>query len=69
MSGRAEKLFVPPQTLSPAGAARFLRPFGAGVPEETAREAMRLAAHKLPVKCKFIKKADDAENQAEGGEV
>ncbi len=25
-----------------------------GVPEETAREAMRLAAHKLPVKCKFI---------------
>ena len=41
----------------------------AGVPEETAREAMRLAAHKLPVKCKFIKKADDAENQAEGGEV
>ena len=27
-----------------------------GVPEETAREAMRLAANKLPVKCKFIKK-------------
>lgn len=27
----------------------------AGVPEETAREAMRLAANKLPVKCKFIK--------------
>lgn len=27
----------------------------AGVPEETAREAMRLAAHKLPVKCKFVK--------------
>lgn len=26
----------------------------AGVPEELAREAMRLAAHKLPVKCKFI---------------
>lgn len=25
-----------------------------GVPEETAREAMRLAAHKLPVKTKFI---------------
>ena len=42
----------------------------AGVPEETAREAMRLAAHKLPVKCKFIKKADEtAENNAEGGEV
>ncbi|NTV88883.1 MAG: 50S ribosomal protein L16 [Clostridiales bacterium] len=26
----------------------------AGVPEETAREAMRLAMHKLPLKCKFI---------------
>ncbi|MDD6309172.1 MAG: 50S ribosomal protein L16 [Clostridia bacterium] len=25
-----------------------------GVSEETAREAMRLAAHKLPVKCKFL---------------
>jgi len=28
----------------------------AGVPEETAREAFRLAAHKLPVKCKVIAK-------------
>ena len=27
-----------------------------GVPEETAREAMRLASHKLPVKCRFIKR-------------
>lgn len=27
-----------------------------GVDEELAREAMRLAAHKLPVQCKFIKK-------------
>ncbi len=26
----------------------------AGVPEEIAREAMRLAMHKLPVKCKFV---------------
>jgi large subunit ribosomal protein L16 len=25
-----------------------------GVPEETAREAMRLAAHKLPIKTKFL---------------
>ena len=31
----------------------------AGVSEETAREAMRLAAHKLPVKCKFIRKAEE----------
>ena len=30
----------------------------AGVPEETAREALRLASHKLPVKCKFVKKED-----------
>ena len=29
-----------------------------GVPEETAREAMRLAMHKLPIKCKFVKKED-----------
>lgn len=28
----------------------------ADVSEEMAREAMRLAAHKLPIKCKFIKK-------------
>ena len=28
----------------------------AGVSEEVAREAMRLAAHKLPVKCKFVVK-------------
>ena len=27
-----------------------------GVPEEKAREAMRLASHKLPVKCKFASK-------------
>ncbi|MBQ7989790.1 MAG: 50S ribosomal protein L16 [Oscillospiraceae bacterium] len=29
-----------------------------GVPEETAREAMRLAMHKLPIKCKFVKKEE-----------
>ena len=28
----------------------------AGIPEETAKEAMRLASHKLPIKCKFVKK-------------
>ena len=36
----------------------------AGVSEDVAREAMRLAAHKLPIKCKFVKK----ENITEGGE-
>ena len=30
----------------------------AGVPMETAREAMRLAAQKLPVKCKFVKREE-----------
>lgn len=30
----------------------------AGVEEETAREAMRLAAAKLPIKCKFVKKEE-----------
>jgi large subunit ribosomal protein L16 len=30
----------------------------AGVSEEIAREAFRLASHKLPVKCKFIKKGE-----------
>ncbi len=34
-----------------------------GVPEETAREALRLAMHKLPLKCKIASKAD-----LEGGE-
>ncbi len=35
----------------------------AGVPEEIAREALRLAMHKLPCKCKIAAKAD-----LEGGE-
>ena len=34
----------------------------AGVTEEQAREAMRLAMHKLPIKCKFVAK------ETEGGE-
>ena len=29
-----------------------------GVSEATAQEAMRLAAHKLPMKCKFVKRVD-----------
>ena len=35
----------------------------AGVPEETAREAMRLAMHKLPIKCKFISKEEQGGEQ------
>ena len=34
----------------------------AGVPEELAREALRLAGHKLPVKTKFVKR-EGAEGQ------
>ena len=37
----------------------------AGVSEEVAREALRLAANKLPVKCKFAKRENQVE---EGGE-
>lgn len=35
-----------------------------GISEEVAREALRLASHKLPVKCKIVKK----EEIQEGGE-
>ena len=31
-----------------------------GVTEEVAREALRLASHKLPVQCKFVKKEEKA---------
>ena len=30
----------------------------AGVPEDQAREALRLAAHKLPIKTQFVRRAD-----------
>jgi large subunit ribosomal protein L16 len=38
----------------------------AGVPEETAREAMRLAAQKLPMKCKFVKREEIGGEAHEG---
>jgi large subunit ribosomal protein L16 len=45
----------------------------AGIPEDLAREAMRLAAHKLPIDVKFITRAEsDAQDQEEsdaGGEA
>ena len=34
-----------------------------GVAEETAREAKRLAMHKLPIKCKFVTKAEQEVEQ------
>ncbi len=36
----------------------------AGVPEDVAKEALRLGVHKLPLKCKIVSKAD-----LEGGAV
>ena len=49
----------------------------AGVPEDVAREAMRLAGHKLPIKTKFMVKGQvnpvtgrmpEGEEITEGGE-
>ena len=34
------------------------------VSEEVAREALRLASHKLPIKCKFVKKESGDNNEA-----
>jgi len=36
----------------------------AGVPEDVAREALRLAMHKLPIRCKIVRRAD-----IEGGDA
>lgn len=36
----------------------------AGIPEEVAREALRLAAHKLPIKCKIVRR-----DELEGGDA
>ena len=43
-----------------------------GVSEDVAKEAMRLASHKLPIKCKFVTKAQqeaEAAAQEKGGEA
>ena len=37
----------------------------AGVPEETAREALRLASHKLPIKTKIVTKESESEKAGE----
>ncbi|MGI6049229.1 MAG: 50S ribosomal protein L16 [Acetivibrionales bacterium] len=38
----------------------------AGVPEEQAREALRLASHKLPVKCKIVARGEEVGVDNEG---
>ncbi|HHW10555.1 MAG TPA: 50S ribosomal protein L16 [Firmicutes bacterium] len=40
-----------------------------GVDEELAREAIRLAAHKLPIKTKFIKRDEAPAENASGGDA
>ena len=40
-----------------------------GVSEEIAREALRLATHRLPIKCKIVSRADqEAEMEGDGSE-
>ena len=41
----------------------------AGVSEEVAREALRLASHKLPIKCKIVAKEETAPETENGGEA
>ena len=53
---------APEQWVSVVKPGRVLFEMG-GIPEDLAKEAMRLAGHKLPIQCKFVKK--DAET---GGE-
>ena len=36
----------------------------AGIPEETAREALRLAMHKLPLKCKIVTRSEEMGGEA-----
>ena len=38
----------------------------AGIEEDVAREAMRLAAHKLPIKTKFVTRKDTGGEHNEG---
>ncbi len=40
----------------------------AGISEELAKEAMRLAANKLPIKCKFVAREDTGEKDGEANE-
>ena len=41
----------------------------AGVAEDVAREALRLASHKLPVRCKIVKKEEAVQTLSAGEEV
>ena len=41
----------------------------AGVSEEVAREALRLAMHKLPIKCKFVAREKDADDESKNDKI
>lgn len=41
----------------------------AGVPETEAKEALRLASHKLPIKTKFVKRGEEPQVQEEVGDA
>lgn len=38
-----------------------------GIPEDVAKEAMRLAAHKLPIKCKFVARGQEMDGEMNEG--
>ena len=46
---------------------RIMFEIGGDIPEAVQREALRLAVHKLPIKCKVVSKADER-LEAESGE-
>lgn len=50
--------------VAPVRPGRVLFEIGGGVSEELAREALRLAAHKLPVKTKFVVRPDYQPSEA-----
>lgn len=50
----------PEYWVAPVRPGRVLFEIGGGISEELAREALRLAAHKLPIKTKFVVRPDYA---------
>ena len=48
----------PEYWVAPVKPGRVLFEIGGGISEELAREALRLAAHKLPIKTKFVVRPD-----------
>lgn len=50
----------PEYWVAPVRPGRVLFEIGGGISEELAREALRLAAHKLPIKTKFVIRPDYA---------